>query len=129
MIKQIQLTSPILLQTLDMTEMHVYLACENLNVYQVPINDLSQKKALTHKRKITAMTLSNCVNKLVSGDVNGLIYVWQLTTEDLALKTFELHKNKGAITNLVSCERPLSLFGLTANMQGYEPCQLKALQR
>ena len=41
------------------------------------------------------------------------------------LHTFELHKDKGAITNLVSIYRPLSLYGLTANMKAYEPIELK----
>jgi hypothetical protein len=45
------------------------------------------------------------------------------------LQTFEVHKDKGAITNLVAIHRPLSLFGLTANMQGYEPGDLKPLQK
>ena len=42
---------------------------------------------------------------------------------------FELHRDHGAITNLVPLTRPLSLFGLTANMQAYEPGELKSLQR
>ena len=41
----------------------------------------------------------------------------------------ELHKDHGAVTNLVPLTRPLSLFGLTANMQGYEPGEIKAFQR
>ncbi len=45
------------------------------------------------------------------------------------MKTFDLHKDKGAITNLVPIQRPLSLYGLTANMSGYEPNQIKNLQR
>jgi hypothetical protein len=56
-----------------------------------------------------------------------LIYIWNLGSEDLQLKTFELHKDKGAITNLVALQRPLSLFGLTANMAAYEPNTIKAL--
>jgi WD40 repeat protein len=87
----------------------------------VPIKDPNQKKTLTHKKKITALTLSNDGTRLISGDSQGLIYIWLLTTEELTLKTFELHKDKGAITNLVALERPLSLFGLTANMNGYDP--------
>jgi hypothetical protein len=39
------------------------------------------------------------------------------------LHTFELHKDRGAITNLHCLYRPLSLYGLTANMKGYEPPQ------
>lgn len=42
------------------------------------------------------------------------------------LSTFELHKDRGAITNLVCVYRPLSLYGLTANMKAYEPTELKA---
>jgi len=32
-----------------------------------------------------------------------VIYIWNLTSEDFVLKTFELHKDRGAVTNLVSC--------------------------
>ena len=45
------------------------------------------------------------------------------------LQTLDIHKEYGAITNLVPLTRPLSLYGLTANMQGYEPGEIKALQR
>ena len=45
------------------------------------------------------------------------------------LTTFELHMNKGAITNIISIHRPLSLYGLTANMKGYEPNDLKTFQK
>ena len=45
------------------------------------------------------------------------------------LKTLEIHSNYGAITNLVPLTRPLSLFGLTANMQAYDPGELRSLQR
>jgi len=80
---------------------------------------------LTHRKRITALTLSSDGTRLVSGDQGGLIYIWLLETEDLQLKTFELHKEKGAITNLVTLDRPLSLFGLTANMSAYEPNSIK----
>lgn len=41
------------------------------------------------------------------------------------LQTFELHKDKGPITNLICIHRPLTLFGLTANMKAYEPVEMK----
>lgn len=113
--------------TVDPTETFVYLACDNLNIYQVPLREPNLKKTLTHKKKVTALALSTDGSRLVSGDSCGLIYVWHLATEDLQLRTFELHRDKGAITNLVPLERPLSLFGLTANMNGYDPGQLKPL--
>ena len=47
----------------------------------------------------------------------------------MRVQTSELHKDKGPITNLIPLQRPLSLFGLTANMQGYEPGDLKALYK
>jgi hypothetical protein len=56
-----------------------------------------------------------------------VIYIWQITSEELLMKTFELHKDKGAVTNIVAIERPLSLFGLTANMDAYEPNVIKPL--
>jgi len=79
------------------------------------------------------MCMTNDCNQLITGDAAGLIYIWSLREHDASgvhkLKTFEIHKDKGAITNLVPIHRPLSLFGLTANMQGYEPGDIKALNK
>jgi hypothetical protein len=85
---------------------------------------------------------------LVCGDSQGLIYIWnvsqeytgsQLTspkagggssTSQPNLHTLELHKDKGAITNLLCIYRPLSLYGLTANMKGYDPLgEIKPFQK
>lgn len=84
---------------------------------------------------------------LVTGDSQGLIYIWNLLAEyhpgssPLAspkgpnnnntsnLHTFELHKDKGAVTNLLCIYRPLSLYGLTANMKAYEPSEVKAFNK
>ena len=76
----------------------------------------------------------------MTGDSGGSIYIWNLQVEgdnssgaadrhSNLLQTFDLHKDHGAITNLVPLMRPLSLFGLTANMQSYEPGEIRALQR
>ncbi len=80
---------------------------------------------------------------LVSGDHAGIIYFWD-TSRDMNLgidddfemngssncvKTFEYHRDKGPITNLVPFFRPLSLFGLKANMKAYEPGELKPFQK
>ena len=77
------------------------------------------------------MCLSKDGRFLVTGDAQGLIYVWSLhddsQSSSLPLQTFEVHKDKGAITNLVALNRPLSLFGLNANMQGYEPGEINPL--
>ena len=80
------------------------------------------------------MCMSNDCNNLITGDASGLIYIWSFrdaTNENgqFKLQTFEIHKDRGAITNLVAINRPLSLFGLTANMQGYEPGDIKALNK
>ena len=40
-----------------------------------------------------------------------------------------MHKDKGPITNLLCIYRPLSLYGLTANMKGYEPCEIKPFNK
>ena len=40
-----------------------------------------------------------------------------------------MHKDKGQITNLLCIYRPLSLYGLTANMKGYEPTDVKPFQK
>lgn len=45
------------------------------------------------------------------------------------ISTYELHKDKGAITNLVPLYRPLSLFGLTANMKAFETVEVMPLQK
>ena len=86
---------------------------------------------------------------LVCGDSQGLIYVWNISQEytgsqltspragslqdpkkEPTLHTFELHKDNGAITNLVCIHRPLSLYGLTANMKGYDPLgEIKPFQK
>uniref|UniRef100_A0A7S3II69 Uncharacterized protein n=1 Tax=Strombidium inclinatum TaxID=197538 RepID=A0A7S3II69_9SPIT len=75
------------------------------------------------------MCLSICGNYLVSGDSTGLIYVWSTSEakENPLISTYELHKDKGSITNLVPMLRPLSMFGLTANMKMYETAQVKPL--
>ncbi len=72
-----------------------------------------------------------CGKYLVSGDSNGLIYIWSTSDaqENPLISTYELHNNKGSITNLVPLLRPLSMFGLTANMKMYETPQVKPLQK
>ena len=47
----------------------------------------------------------------------------------LPLRTLELHNKKGIVTNLVASTRPLSLFGLTANLKQYDPGQIQPLQK
>jgi len=105
--------------------------------------------------------LSNDGRHLVSGDIGGIIYIWntkdgaesnpnstpELKVMDGAatvsaeigtntpainselLQTYELHKDKGAITNLIPINRPLSLFGLTADMKAYNVPELQQLQK
>ena len=78
------------------------------------------------------MCLSTDGRFLITGDVAGSIYKWTIKDEQttsLPLSTFDIHKDHGAVTNLVAISRPLSLFGLTANMQGYEPGDLRPLQK
>lgn len=45
------------------------------------------------------------------------------------LTTYELHMGGGAITNLQAIQRPLSLFGLTANMNEYVVPPINALEK
>lgn len=95
---------------------------------------------MQHRKKVSAMALFPDSSLLVSGDHSGAIYFWD-TSRDLNLgfddeingetttnfvKTFEYHKDKGPITNLVPFFRPLSLYGLKANMKAYEPGEVKA---
>lgn len=83
---------------------------------------------------MTALCLSVDGTHLISGDQQGLIYIWstqQLNqSEDTGLvNTYELHKDKGPVTNLVAIHRPLTLFGLTANMKSFEVTDLFPLQK
>lgn len=78
---------------------------------------------------------------MVSGDAAGLLYIWSTAeatmpsspaSNDLKaclVSTLELHGNQGAITNLIPINRPLSLFGLTANMAEYTIPQVKPLAK
>jgi len=45
------------------------------------------------------------------------------------ITTYELHKDQGHITNLIPIHRPLSLFGLTANMKAFEVPEVLPLQK
>jgi len=76
--------SPVVRMCVDTVETFVYLACENLNVYQYPLFDSAMKKRATmsHKKRVTAMTLSKDGRYLVSGDAQGLMYIWQIITEE-----------------------------------------------
>ena len=82
------------------------------------------------------MCLSVDGQYLVSGDQSGLIYIWNISKVHLSddaqsglISTYELHKDKGEITNLVAIHRPLNLFGLTANMKSFEVPPLVPLQK
>ena len=86
------------------------------------------------------MTLTQDNQQLVTGDTAGSMFLWNLNIEGdnsgggegsdrRLMQTLDVHAGHGAITNLVPLTRPLSLFGLTANMQSYEPGDLKPLQR
>jgi hypothetical protein len=99
---------------------------------------------MTHKKKVTSMTLSADGRFLICGDAAGLMYVWTVSSlgggpsdtitdknndngPSLPLRTLELHAKKGVVTNLVPLNRPLSLFGLTANLKSYDPGQIVPL--
>lgn len=59
LIKQIVAQAAVLHLQVDVTETYVYLACDNLNVYQVSIKEPNQKKTMTHKKRITAVCISS----------------------------------------------------------------------
>lgn len=96
---------------------------------------------MTHKKRVSAMCLSKCGFYLISGDLSGMIYIWSSTanlnsdnneagsSSSGLISTYELHKDGGAITNLIPLFRPLTLFGLTANLKAYETPQIKPLQK
>ena len=146
---------------IDLTETNVYVACDNQNIYcyslevqqqtnQVQVENIGknkQKRTLQHKKKVTALCLSVDGQHLISGDSQGLIYIWSTQTSETSqnqiqpsvnapngqgeglISTYELHKDQGAITNLVPLHRPLSMFGLTANMKSYEVQDICLLQK
>jgi hypothetical protein len=76
----------------DAVETFVYLACENLNVYQYPLgyvaasgqksqtpsteNSVKKRATMSHKKKVTAMVLTKDGRFLVTGDAQGLMYIW-----------------------------------------------------
>lgn len=146
-VKTIQTQSPIIKAVVDHSESNMYAACDNQNIYCFGLEISAtqaleagaksrQKKTLIHKKKVTALCLSVDGQHLVSGDQSGLIYLWsikQLHEHDDAqsglISTYELHKDKGMITNLIPIHRPLSLFGLTANMNSFEVPTIYPLQK
>mmetsp|Transcript_7045 Transcript_7045/g.11859 ORF Transcript_7045/g.11859 Transcript_7045/m.11859 type:complete len:86 (+) Transcript_7045:883-1140(+) len=76
----------------DSPENSVFLACDNQNVYQYSLEAQSlqpeqnqakskQTRTFTHKKRVTALCLSVCGSYLVSGDLQGLIYVWSTAPE------------------------------------------------
>ena len=99
-----------------------------------------KRRTLSHKKKVSALCLSVDGQYLITGDKQGLIYVWNAHSasiqtnqidpkENGLVSTFEIHKDKGQINNLIPIRRPLSLFGLTANMKAYEVNEVKPLQK
>ena len=44
-------------------------------------------------------------------------------------RTFEIHKDLGPVTNLIAIRRPLSLYGLKANLKAYEPGEVKQMSK
>lgn len=163
-LKTIQAPSPINKLAIDVIETQVYLACDNQNVYAYSLElptasavqqpQERQKRTLQHRKKVTAMCMTFDSQYLVTGDSQGLIYVWNVAAEHQGgstltspkggnaaatavngsnsgniLHTFELHKDKGPITNLLCIYRPLSLYGLTANMKAYEPTEFKPFNK
>jgi len=137
-IKNIMAHSQIFFMAIDDSETLVYLACDNQNVYCHAIDQTGSqkhKRTLQHKKRVTAICLSVDGQYLITGDSQGLLYIWSTSPEPLSaimsndntnttssglISTFELHKDKGAINNLVALHRPLSMYGLTANMNSYE---------
>lgn len=177
-IKTIQCASQIHKMIVDAPETNLYIACDNQNIYcysiEIPLTAQEgvaqgrsrQKRTLQHKKKVTAVCLSNDGRHLVSGDINGTIYVWNTkeggdstgsghnpnstpelkvtdgtnpvaveagtntpTINSELLYTYDLHKDKGAITNLIPLNRPLSLFGLTADMKAFNVSNVSPLQK
>lgn len=103
----------------------IYLACQNKNIYVLPLqaNSLEScpkkdRKVLSgHRNPITCMSLTVDEQYLISGTTCGLLYVWN--TLDMSLHhTFEIHKDKGSVSNILPIHRPLSLYGLNVNMKG-----------
>lgn len=94
-LKVIQAASPINKLAIDIIESQVYLACDNQNVYAysletsqvtstaqgVTTSSEKHKRTLQHRKKVTAMCLTFDNQYLVSGDSQGLIYIWNIAAE------------------------------------------------
>lgn len=135
-LKTITLQSSVSKILLNNLEALLFVILDNQNIYQLALEheDENKKKTLVHKKKVTDMTLTLDNSYLVSGDANGLVYIWNLNQVDQqtqipSVKLFELHKGQGAITNLVAIKRPVSLFGLKANLKSYAPGEVQQFQK
>lgn len=110
----------------DTLETEVYLGCKNKNVYCMPIESTmegqehTQKKAKRvfsqHRNEITCMTLSKNETRLIVGSSDGVLYIWSLEKED-EMKPLEIHKDKGAISNIIPIMKPVCLFGLKTKIR------------
>lgn len=81
-IKTIQTQSAISKAVVDHTESYVYVACDNQNIYCYSLEQTESggkskhKKTLIHKKKVTAVCISVDDQFVISGDQNGVIYIW-----------------------------------------------------
>jgi hypothetical protein len=90
-LKTIQVLSSIIKMTVDSVESFVYLACENLNVYQYPLGlhsfavpaglETKKRATLSHKKRICSMCLTLDGRFLITGDAAGLLYIWMVMGE------------------------------------------------
>ena len=118
-IKTFTCISPIHCMAVDVLESTVYLGCMNKNVYCHPIEASKDanlpkkpKKILNaHRNEITAMALTKNEKYLIVGTNDGILYSWDLDKDD-SFVTLEIHKDKGAISNIVPIQKPLCMFGL-----------------
>jgi WD40 repeat protein len=57
------------------------------------------------------MALTKNEKYLIVGTNDGILYSWDLDKDD-SFVTLEIHKDKGAISNIVPIQKPLCMFGL-----------------
>lgn len=77
---------------------------------EVSITQKRAKKVLTgHNNLITTISLTKDASRLIVGCEDGVLYIWKVDNlnVDPELKTLELHKGQGEITNIVPIMKPV----------------------
>ena len=117
----------------DNSEAMIYAGCNDKCLYG--ISKGSDKKVIlnghtyifiNNRASITAVALTIDNKYIVSGAINGEIFVWD-KLQNKNLKSFHIHTTP--ITNLIPINRPRNLYGLNANMEHLEKMPLPEFEK